>query len=58
MLLGGMGPVNAPLSDAGKLFAGIYALFCGMVVILITGVIIAPIVHRVMHHLHWVEEPK
>jgi len=56
MLLGGMGPVNAPQTDAGKLFAGTYALFCGMVVILITGVVIAPIVHRVMHRFHWVEE--
>lgn len=56
MLLGGMGPVNAPQTDAGKLFAGAYALFCGMIVILITGVIIAPIVHRVMHFFHWVEE--
>ena len=56
MLLGGMGPVNAPQTDAGKLFAGIYALFCGMIVILITGVMIAPIVHRVMHRFHWVEE--
>ena len=56
MLLGGMGPVDAPQTDAGKLFAGSYALFCGMIVILITGVIIAPIVHRVMHRFHWVEE--
>ena len=58
MLLGGMGPVGAPQTEAGKLFAGLYALFCGMIVILITGVIIAPIVHRVMHRFHWVEEKK
>ena len=56
MLLGGMGPVNAPVTDAGKYFAGTYALFCGMIVIMITGVIIAPIVHRIMHRFHWVEE--
>ena len=56
MLLGGMGPVNAPQTDGGKLFAGLYALFCGMIVILITGVILAPIVHRVMHRFHWVED--
>jgi len=58
MLLGGMGPVNAPQTNAGKYFAGTYALFCGMIVILITGVIIAPIVHRIMHRFHWVEEQK
>ena len=58
MLLGGMGPVNAPQTDAGKLFAGMYALFCGMVVILITGVMISPLVHRIIHRFHWVEENK
>ena len=33
MLLGGMGPVNPPLTAAGKLFAGIYALYAGLVFI-------------------------
>lgn len=35
MLLGGMGPVNAPVTPGGKLFAGLYALYCGLVVILV-----------------------
>lgn len=29
MLLGGMGPVNAPVTPAGKLFAGFFALYGG-----------------------------
>jgi hypothetical protein len=54
MLLGGMGPVfDHPLSDAGKLFAGVYALYCGLVVIAAMGIMLAPVVHRVMHRLHW-----
>lgn len=53
MLLGGMGPVDAPLSNAGKLFAGIYALYAGLVFIIVAGLILAPIVHRIMHKFHW-----
>jgi hypothetical protein len=53
MLLGGMGPVNAPLSYGGKLFAGFYALYCGLVVILIAGVLLAPAAHRLLHKFHF-----
>jgi hypothetical protein len=54
MLLGGMGPVfEHPLSDGGKLFGGFYALYCGLVVIAAMGIMLAPVVHRVMHRLHW-----
>lgn len=52
MLLGGMGPVDALHSDAGKLFAGAYALFCGLLIVVASGVILAPILHRVLHALH------
>lgn len=52
MLLGGMGPVNAPVTAAGKLFAGLYALYCGLVVILVAGVVLAPVAHRVLHRFH------
>lgn len=52
MLLGGMGPVNAPATDAGKLFAGVYALYCGLVVIFVAGIILAPVAHRILHRFH------
>jgi hypothetical protein len=52
MLLGGMGPVNPPVSFGGKLFAGLYALYCGLVVILIAGLLLAPVAHRVLHKFH------
>ena len=52
MLLGGMGPVNLPTSFGGKLFAGLYALYCGLAVILTAGVILAPVAHRVLHRFH------
>lgn len=52
MLLGGMGPVNLPASFGGKLFAGLYALYCGLVVIFIAGLLLAPVAHRVLHKFH------
>jgi hypothetical protein len=55
MLLGGMGPVNLPKTDAGKFFAGCYALYAGLLFIAITALVLTPIVHRVLHHFHWDE---
>ncbi|HSB78185.1 MAG TPA: hypothetical protein VLM91_05330 [Candidatus Methylomirabilis sp.] len=52
MLLGGMGPVNAPASYGGKLFAGLYALYCGLIVIVVAGVLLAPVAHRLLHKFH------
>ena len=56
MLLGGMGPVNAPVTDGGKLFAGIYALYAGLVFLIVVGVMLAPILHRLLHLFHWEEK--
>jgi len=56
MLLGGMGPIKQDLSEPGKLFAGIYALYAGLVVIAVTGLLLAPGIHHLMHRVHW-EEP-
>jgi hypothetical protein len=55
MLLGGMGPVDAPQTNGGKLFAGLYALYAGLVFIAAAGVFFAPVVHRVLHKLHRAE---
>ena len=53
MLLGGMGPVDNPETSAGKLFAGLYALYCGLVVIVATGAFLVPVLHRAIHLFHW-----
>jgi hypothetical protein len=52
MLLGGMGPVNPLNTDAGKLFASFYALFSGIVFLVSVAVLLAPILHRVLHQFH------
>ena len=52
MILGGMGPYGEPVGDGSKLFEGIYAIYCGLLLIGVTGLILAPVFHRVMHQLH------
>ena len=53
MLLGGMGPVDMPQTEAGKLFAGLYALYAGLVLIVVAALLISPVIHRVLHRFHW-----
>ena len=52
MILGGMGPYAEPVNDSSKLFEGIYAIYCGLLLIGVTGLILSPVFHRVMHQLH------
>ena len=52
MLLGGMGPVDPPKTGAGKLFAGGYALYAGLVFITVAAILGTPIFHRLLHHFH------
>lgn len=56
MLLGGMGPVNPPQSAAGKLFAGFYALYAGLVFIVTAALLFTPLLHRLIHRFHWDEK--
>lgn len=53
MLLGGMGPIWPPQTAGGKLFAGLYALYSGLVFLVSAGLIAAPVVHRFLHRFHW-----
>jgi hypothetical protein len=52
MLMGGMGPVNELKTDAGKIFAGVYSMYCGLVFIIAVGFLIAPVYHRFLHKFH------
>jgi hypothetical protein len=58
MLLGGMGPVNQMQSTGGKLFASFYALYAGLVFLLVAGVGFAPVFHRFIHKFHLEIEEK
>jgi hypothetical protein len=52
MLLGGMGPVNELHTVGGKLFASFYALYSGLIFLVIAAVLFAPVFHRVLHRFH------
>src|SRR4030042_344668 len=52
MLLGGMGPVNALHTVAGKVFASFYALYSGIIFLVVVGVIFVPLYHRFLHRFH------
>nr|WP_315235370.1 hypothetical protein [uncultured Limnohabitans sp.] len=56
MILSGMGPVGEPLSMAGKLFSGTYALYSGFVALICVGVLGAPVLHRFLHRFHFEED--
>lgn len=55
MLLGGMGPVGGVENahTGGKIFAAMFALYAGLVFLIIAGLLLAPVFHRVLHHFHW-----
>ena len=52
MILGGMGPIKELPNDTAKIFASVYALFSGLLLIAMMGIILAPVIHRVMHKFH------
>ena len=52
MILGGMGPVDRLAGDSAKLFASGYAIFSGLVFISVMGIVLAPVVHRILHKFH------
>lgn len=56
MILGGMGPVSTLKTTGGKLFASAYALYSGLALISVAGILLGPIVHRFLHKFH-VDDP-
>ena len=53
MLLGGMGPVDPPKTGGGKLFAGLYALYSGLVFLVAAAILAGPVLHRLLHKFHF-----
>jgi len=53
MILGGMGPVDPMKTEAGKIFAGSYALFSGLAFLALAGLMFGPIAHRILHRFHY-----
>ena len=52
LLLSGVGSAIDVRTDAGKLFDAIYAVFCGVILLAATGLMFAPVIHRLLHRFH------
>ncbi len=57
MILSGMGPVDTIKTVHGKIFAGTYALFSGVVFLVVIAIVFAPIFHRFFHNF-LIKDPK
>lgn len=55
LLLSGIGLADFPDSSGGQLFVSAYALYAGLIYLVLSGILIAPILHRLLHHFHWTE---
>ena len=57
MLLGGMGPVGDLPNTRSKIFAGVFALYAGLVFLAVAILLLTPVFHRVLHRFHWEVNP-
>ena len=58
MILSGMGPMGELHYDSTKIFAGLYAIFCGLLIFGVAGLILAPVFHRILHDFHVDDDDK
>ncbi len=58
MLLGGMGPVDPLHTNGGKVFAGVFALYAGVVFLVVAGLFLVPVIHRIAHLFHFEGKPR
>jgi len=56
MIMAGMGPVDTMKTESGKLFAGVYALYCGLALITTAAILLTPLLHRFLHRFHMEEK--
>jgi hypothetical protein len=52
MILSGMGPMGELQHGNTKIFAGIYAIVCGLLIFAVAGLMLAPVFHRILHDFH------
>ena len=53
MLLGGMGPIGDVTKTSGKIFAGVFALYAGILFLVVTALVLSPVFHHILHRFHW-----
>ena len=58
MILSGMGPMGVLQYDSTKIFAGLYAIVCGLLIFAIAGLMLVPVFHRILHDFHVDDDDK
>jgi hypothetical protein len=58
MILSGMGPMGVLQNDSTKIFAGVYAIVCGLLIFAIAGLMLVPVFHRILHDFHVDDDDK
>lgn len=53
MIISGLGPAEVPETTQAKIFASVFSLYAGFVFVAMSGILIAPIAHRLLHYFHW-----
>ena len=56
MILSGMGPLDKLETTGGLYFEGFYALASGLIFFAVAGLVLAPLLHRVLHRFHIEDE--
>lgn len=52
MILSGMGPLAPLVTNGGKIFAALYAIASGFLLLGLAGLLMLPVFHRVLHRFH------
>ena len=58
MILSGMGPMGELQHDSTKIFAGFYAIVCGLLIFAVAGLLLVPVFHRILHDFHVDDDDK
>jgi hypothetical protein len=58
MILSGMGPMGELQFDGAKIFAGLYAIVCGLLLFAVAGIMLVPVFHRILHDFHVDDDDK
>ena len=58
MILSGMGPMGELQHEGAKIFAGLYAIVCGLLLFAVAGIMLVPVFHRILHDFHVDDDDK
>lgn len=53
IMLSGLGLIEKPSTQNGHIFVGIYGLYSGLIFIASFGIMMSPVIHRIIHKFHW-----